>query len=1182
MRKVLLTSCVFGVLVVVSPLSAPDATGVVWNARADGKPLAYVTKDFVRDFDATQVRDALAASARREERAGGVALPGIFLHPEGLADAAIAYPNTALPQGATTRHFFLVFRIGFRDGVPWDTDKGARANGVRFMVGVNGDVVFSEEFAGIGWQARAVDMAPWQGQEVTIEFRTSAVGGNTSYDWCVFGQPMLVSLPTQVEHALESDAVGLGVAQVTCQEDALLTLKMGTAKETVALRPGSHWVPLHFAPGPAAHTEPVLEVRVGAATLDTVLAAPYDSLLSEPEMALSTPLVTAGKPFSVLFSTENIGLGVHTYAETIQLGGSAGLTGPTGQSFTIGRLAPGESQTLRWDHLVAAQPGDWDLRAGPNAEGPGEVRFHAFGPEPATPAEHAEGAQVAVSAQGAGGESIAATVGNGWSRVCLVAEEGYAYGIAETWNGTAWQRTGSLYPLAKVVVAGSGALDCKVEAIETDGDSLVVRVAAAEPARGDARPTGWRATLRFTPDAHSPRIQVRSELVAPRDADLLAFCGPTVLAGDRAYGAKKDFAIFPGLEYLEGDEASSSERDLAPPLNDRRVPAVHKIAAPLMGVQGDGALVALLWNANREWAAGERHAAARFLAPELDGGREYIHMSLFAPSVGAYVKENEYEAAEHPYPIKKGETLTLDMRLVLDHKARYAGDRIVHGPHKGGLVLEAMQHWFDVYGLPEPSPQPRPWDQERALCRDAYLNAVWHEEAQGWSHCHGWDPMECVGFIVPLMLDLRAGVGEPDRSEIQRRIDVTLERSFEKHGKHYLWTGACCHTVLAELPFLYGYLGESMRDFKRSARDTFSAREHGRWVWRTSDPKRAALGVQGGHTLGQAASASYRMLRAARMTGDTILAVQAFEAMQQMEQYEVPRGAQMWECPLYQPDILAAAYAIRAYCEAYRLTGEERYLDHARYWARTGLPFIYMWDLEGYPTMRGNVISVIGSTFYTHSWLGLPVVWCGLVYAYALQDLAEVQGAGAQGAFDWPRIAQMVTTSAMWQQYTEGPSKGTYPDSWNMVKNKPNPADISPENIFMNEFRLRGQSPEIRCARLERNRELVMLNSAANILDPRADKAVGPTDGTIRFALRGATDGPTDGPTAYAPSAYTAFSLLAQVPEPKEVTGAGARVADSDALQSVVTGWLYDAELRGVIMKHQVGPEAVPCAVTWE
>ena len=93
------------------------------------------------------------------------------------------------------------------------------------------------------------------------------------------------------------------------------------------------------------------------------------------------------------------------------------------------------------------------------------------------------------------------------------------------------------------------------------------------------------------------------------------------------------------------------------------------------------------------------------------------------------------------------------------------------------------------------------------------------------------------------------------------------------------------------------------------------------------------------------------------------------------------------------------------------MTGDPAFLARAKYWAWTGLPFICMWNMQDVSTMRYNAIAVIGSTFYTHSWLGLPVVWCGLVYAYSIQDLAEFDD-----SFPWPTIAQGITNSTMCQQ----------------------------------------------------------------------------------------------------------------------------------------------------------------------
>jgi hypothetical protein len=406
---------------------------------------------------------------------------------------------------------------------------------------------------------------------------------------------------------------------------------------------------------------------------------------------------------------------------------------------------------------------------------------------------------------------------------------------------------------------------------------------------------------------------------------------------------------------------------------------------------------------------------------------------------------------------------------------------------------------------------------------------------------------------------MRAGVSNPVRAEVERRIRLVMNRALQEHGKHYMWSNAACHIMMGELPFYRGYLPESMENFRQNALDRIAGRENGLWVWRPQDERHATLGVVGDHTLGQASYPSMLALRAARMTGDRELIDQALDAMKQMERYDVPRGAQMWECPLYQPDILAAGQAIRAYCEAYRLTGDPMYLDHARYWGWTGLPFIYFWDMEGYPTMRYNVISVIGSTYYTHSWLGLPVVWCGLVYGYALQDLAEFDG-----SFPWAQVAQGIVNSTMWQQYADGPSRGCYPDSWHMVLNKPNPADINPENILVNEFRLRGQGPQIRFARFEGEAGPIVLNSAADI----ATTSGSVSERRVTFMLRGWPE-------------FSVYSLLAPVDHPSEVAGAGDQVPHSDALLTVNEGWLHDPELRAVILKHTFAEDMIQCEVRW-
>ncbi|MBI5092117.1 MAG: hypothetical protein HZB26_06680 [Candidatus Hydrogenedentes bacterium] len=1130
---------------------------VAWLAGAD--PLAVemgpnrvdTVKDFVADYNSATPSNALGSSATYDERCGGVSLPGIFLHPKDANDATLSFPGVAVPQPAQGGMCFLLFRIGVRDGVQWAAAAN-KPNGVRFVVVIDGKPVFQEDLAKSQWEARAIDMAPWAGKTVSVEFHTNAIDNNSTYDWSVFGQPMLATVTGPANYQdLPKDTVGVALAQVECTAPSTFAVAMGGLTErAIVSAPGTAWVPIHFT----EVANVALNVENGAAELKGVLASAYAPRLQIKDFALSSTLVSANHPFNVVLTIKNMGLGAYVGGLNMSLATSAqaslaGLGDNATKSFPLPKLAPQEESTLIWNGLSAPEEGNWALIFGDR-----QLSFHVYPLEPKTAPERPDAVQIAVSPQ----DPIRATAANAWSRLSFVANgSGDPYAIAETWNGAAWLRMGSMYPLAALAVRHADGtrerLAIKVISFDSVQGSLQLRGEAAS-----AKGASWPVLITYTPAADSARIQMAYTVTPAFDASLLAFYGPNILAGDGGFGAKKDFAIFPGLEYLEGDEESSSTRDLAYPLSDRRVPAAYKVATPLMAVQAQGGLIGLLWNAKQEWAPGQKYPAARFAAPRVDSGYDRILIALFAPSVGPFVEENRFEAFT-PAPLKAGQPLALNACLVLDHASRYDTASIVAGPHKGGLVLQAMKQWFDVYGLPEPTAQPRAWDAERDLSRSAYFQAVWNETPPGWSHCQGWLGLLAVGHAVPLTLDKEQGVSEDVRKEIDRRIQAVVNRAIDEKGKGYLWAADGCHIMRGELPFYYGFVAESMKGMLANATQTLAGREKGLWVWRPQDDQHRTLGVDGDHTLGQAAAGAYVVLRAARLTGNSDLAKQALDAMKQMEKYEVPRGAQVWECPLYQPDILAAAQAIRAYTEAFRITGDERYLAQARYWAWTGLPFLYMWDLDGFPTMRYNAISVIGSTFFTHSWLGMPVVWCGLVYAYALQDLAEFDK-----SFDWRRVAQGITNSAMLQQYVEGPSKGCYPDSWNMVKNSPNPADINPENILVNEFRLRGLSPEIRSARLPGVFSPIQLNSAADIIEP----AGGLLEKSVRFGLKGVPGS-------------TVFTTLTHVSDPVTITGAGVRVANSDELQAAPSGWMYDVELHTVILKNALTADATKCEIHW-
>ncbi len=444
---------------------------------------------------------------------------------------------------------------------------------------------------------------------------------------------------------------------------------------------------------------------------------------------------------------------------------------------------------------------------------------------------------------------------------------------------------------------------------------------------------------------------------------------------------KKTAALFPGLDFLEGGEFSSSDRDAHGALADRRRPEAYKITVPLMAYEADGVLVSLMWSGN---------ARLFFEA------REKNRMSLG--------------------PTKTVITMTGAM-LIED----------------GATISDAVPRWIAMFGLPAPEPWPRSLESEIELCKTGFQTV---RAADGtYSHCVGWKSAPTPGFAVLLHL-----LGE--------KVD------WEKFPD--LNSSANCHILRWEAPF-YSGKPEAVKNVVPGMKELAKKRVNGEWSFQP-DPKnekQVALGKRGDTVLGTSAHNALMLAKAARMTGNAELKDAALDTLRVLRKYKIPRGAQSWECPLYEPDILAAAYAVGAYVEAYKLSGDKEFLADAQRWAKAGLPFIYLWNLPGNKMMRYGSVPVFGTTHYTHSWFGVPVQWNGLVYAYYLRKLAPLDK-----SFPWQTIADGITASAVHQQYADGTSKGCYPDAIYDQITRRSPADINPENILVNILTALGKDPD--------------------------------------------------------------------------------------------------------------------------
>lgn len=180
------------------------------------------------------------------------------------------------------------------------------------------------------------------------------------------------------------------------------------------------------------------------------------------------------------------------------------------------------------------------------------------------------------------------------------------------------------------------------------------------------------------------------------------------------------------------------------------------------------------------------------------------------------------------------------------------------------------------------------------------------------------------------------------------------------------------------------------------------------------------------------------MLEYAYVTGDRRALEAGLKTLDYMKRFRVPRGAQVWEVPLHTPDILASAYAVWAYVRGYELTGKDEYLREARRWALAGVPFVYLWGSE--PVMVYGTPPVLGATNWRAPlWIGLPVQWCGLNYAYGLTMLAPYDK-----TIDWNHLARGILIAGEQMQIPDGPQAGLLPDSFDLRTQERRPWMINP------------------------------------------------------------------------------------------------------------------------------------------
>ncbi|MCE2413416.1 hypothetical protein J4G07_05385 [Candidatus Poribacteria bacterium] len=1130
--------------------------------------------DFVEMFGQSTVSGTDQASVSGTDCSGGVTKPAIFEHPTPTEAAKIDY-TFALPDVDKKEKLFLHFSIGLRDGVAFD-DAERQPGGVKFAIEIfdllNTGVETTPErcFESVStecqWVEESIELTSYAGKEVVISFLTECnIEGNSNFAWALWGKPQLRKLKEMSLRKGKRNTepeFQCGIAILHFNNDTMRLREFSQPTSTRASDLANLCLESH------APEEPPVKISLYAA----------QPKLEIVNVGATAAVVTAGEDFEVQCTLRNIGTAPLGKADTarIAINGMKLRRGRPRQ--TIKEIEPGEEVPVSWIVRRFPNPTVTSISVSLKCQtAAGEERQTAqenvvIRPEPPKLAAkvvkelhtYTENGSVVLANKHlrivfVRGTEATPKISNENNQETEGVDGGFGYCIIFVAKGGNYQQVATCPALSEVVYLDASQNRQTSQLTPTNyqlsgnnqGESIV-RLSGSDT---DVDGIEWTYEMQWTLSESATRVKTEYQLQTDGNRELLAFRGPMLYAGQGRHREKKTAALFPGLEFLENDERSSSTRDAASPFDNRLVPHPYKITVPVMAVEMQKSVVGIIWNPLETWDGENQMLSAVFASPNWHQYQKNHALGVFVPTVPAWVPENQTEASI-PYPLKPSRPVSIKTEIIVDGNTS---------------ILDAIAHWNDAYGAPEPLSSPRSDADEVLLSRHGFMQTTWDEATRKSRHCVGWAPHNEPGFGTLLWYDYLATKDE----HVKERVLEIAKNTITESGAGGLAARGSCHILRWEFPFYIGHINAGLSYMEEETQQRIATQESdGSWRWHPADAKTASLGTAGEAVLGTCAESALLLLKHARITGNKASHEAGLKALGFIQQFSVPRGAQMWECPMYQPDVLAAAHAIGAYVEAYELTADKEHLTRATYWAATALPFLYHWHLPDRPGMQFASIPVFGTSFHTHPWFGVPVQWNGLVLAYYLQRLNRHIEDDR-----WLQIAEGITVSAMYQQWDDGELKGTYPDGFYGFCTEGKGPHLNPEDIMVNVYTLRGVDPGIKTAIVGE----IHLSSGA-IVD-------GPTltdNGQLKWQLSYADD-----ETSYtlivgygrAPQALRARYQFSPPTDEPSIADADApadasepdstsdqyaeiEIANVQTLEDVGSGWLYIKDKDAILVKY--------------
>lgn len=560
---------------------------------------------------------------------------------------------------------------------------------------------------------------------------------------------------------------------------------------------------------------------------------------------------------------------------------------------------------------------------------------------------------------------------------------------------------------------GSTAAD--VQAL--DGNRLRVRASLQDRQGGT-----WSIEREFRIGEIEGSVTVTSRFTVDRQREAILLPWLTLYAGLGTYGDTKDQGLLAGLEYLR-DEPSSSTADITTRDHLRRIPDPLKVTFPLMAVAQDNRCLGLIWEPS-PWTN------AVFDSPDRLTHSHAHLMGVTGPAVGPHRFENDL-AAYRPVTLAAHQTVETTVTLTGD---------------TGKTIVPAVQRYVELNPLlPLPEVEGgfpgavtllgHGWLDSQIREGGLFRHAVWQGKFNPTRAADAAAFMDWLATSLPADDPLIAA------------LDAGRDQALGEIPAHHAFNSGVSHVRLPSASLRFGRVDRLVRDGHNSALNMLKAyTPEGALIYQQGDTDFASTHFAD-HANGYGARNLASILAHATLAMDPVLIEEALALLDKQTLLygnTVPRGAQTWEIPLHTPDIMASAHMVRCYVLGHLLTGDSDYLDQARYWAWTGVPFLYLPDPTSGPVGRYATIPVLGATQWVGSWFGRPVQWCGLVYASALHLLSEVDPESP-----WRQLAQGITASGLQQCWTteDTERQGLLPDFYYLEPQIPDGPAINPGTV---------------------------------------------------------------------------------------------------------------------------------------